>query len=86
MACRHLGQFDLGIEADLLEIRDAVAGQGIVQILGNRIGIKGRLAIDHFGGSQLRAPGYVANPVQESRGEFAFLDLLPDDSSRFGIE
>ncbi len=82
----YFGQLDVRIETDLFEVRDPICRKGVVQILGNRIGVERRLAIDYLWGPKLRAPGHVTNSVKETRRKLALLGLLPDDPSRFRIE
>ena len=74
----NLGQMNVRVEADLLEVGDAIARQRVIQILGNRIGIEARSTIGHAGGRQPQPLHYVPRAVQQIRGEFTFFDLLTD--------
>jgi len=78
MARRHLRQMDIRLQADFLKIGHPLAGQRVVEILGDRVGIQAHAAAGHLGRPQPHPDTDIANPVHQVRGELAFLDLSPD--------
>ena len=86
MAGGHLGQIDVGVETDLLEVGHSVAIERVVEISGHGVGVESFAAVGQFGGRQTQTSHHVTGAVQQVGGEFAFFELLTDLFGVFRIE
>ena len=86
VATGNLRQLDVGIEAHLLEVGNAIRGQGVVEIVGHRVGIERFLPIDGAGRAESGAARDIANPMQEIGRKLTFFDLPADFAHLFRFE
>ena len=86
MTSGHFGQMDVGIETDFLEIGYAVGVQGVVEVLGNRVGIQAGNTLAQLGSSKPQLAHDVAGTMQEIGCVLAVLDSFANILGVFGAE
>ncbi len=86
MAACDFGQVDVGLEADFFELRHLLGRQGVVEILGHRVGIAPQAAAHQARRAQPQAAHAVARAMHQVAGELALLDLLADILGIVGFE
>ena len=78
MARRDLGQVRVGFQAHPFHVRHGLGGEGIVQILRDRVGVESRSRSFEIRGRHPPSPEHFLNPVHQLRGIGGFLNFRPN--------
>ena len=78
MAGSDLGQVNVRLETDFLELGHSIGRQRIVKVFGHRVGVGGQSLADHWRHAQPQTSHAIARAMDQLGGELAFFDLLGD--------